>query len=81
MMMNDMKCAVFSTNWQTGVPKYNWLIWQLAGFTNQNRPTFRPGMHILKGEQLTDCSIVFQINKYVNLFLKYMQTYYGIFML
>ncbi len=34
--MNEMKYAVFSTNWQPGVPKYNWVNWQWEGFTNQN---------------------------------------------
>ncbi len=36
MTMNEMKYAVFSANWQPGVPKYNWVNWQWAGFTNQN---------------------------------------------
>ncbi len=37
MTMYDMKYAVFSTNWQPGVPKYNWVNWQWTGFTKQNR--------------------------------------------
>ncbi len=35
MTMNEMKNAVFSANWQPGVPKYNWVNWQWAAFTNQ----------------------------------------------
>ncbi len=35
--MTEMKYAAFSSNWQPGVPKYNWVNWQWAGYTNQNR--------------------------------------------
>ncbi len=35
--MNEIKYAVFSANWQPGVPKYNWVNWQWAGFTNHNK--------------------------------------------
>ncbi len=34
MMMNDMKYAVFSTNWQPRMLKYNWVNWQWAGYTD-----------------------------------------------
>ncbi len=37
MTMNEIKNAVFSANWQPGVPKYNWVNWQRAGFTNHNK--------------------------------------------
>ncbi len=57
--MTEMKYAVFSANWQPGVPKYNWVNWQWVGYTDQNRQHFQ--------RTITDCSIVFQINKYVNL--------------
>ncbi len=50
MTMNEIKYAVFTANWQPVVPKYNWVNWQWAGFTNQNKQTFRAGMHIFKGE-------------------------------
>ncbi len=66
MTMNEMKYAVFSANWQPGVPKYNWVNWQWAGFTNHNKHRHSgPDAHIQR--RITDCSIVFQINKYVNL--------------
>ncbi len=29
--------TAFSANWQPGVPKYNWVNWQWAGFTNHNK--------------------------------------------
>ncbi len=54
---------MFSANWQPWVPKYNWVNWQWAGFTNTDIPG---RTHIFKG-RITDCSIVFQIHKYVNL--------------
>ncbi len=36
MMMNDMKYAVFSSNWQPGALKYNGKL-AVGGFTNQER--------------------------------------------
>ncbi len=63
MTMNDMKYTVFSTNWQLGMLKYNWVYWQWADFTNQNIPT----RNALFQRRITDCSRVFQINNYVNL--------------
>ncbi len=57
---------MFSGNWQPGVPKYNWVNWQWAGFTNHNKHRHSgPKAHFQR--RITDCSIVFQINKYVNL--------------
>ncbi len=57
---------MFSPNWQPGVPKYNWVNWQWAGFTNNNKHRHSgPDAHFQR--RITDCSIVFQINKYVNL--------------
>ncbi len=65
-MMNEIKYAVFSTNWQPGVLKYNWVNWQWAGFTTiTNTDILGWTAHIQR--RITDCSIVFQINKYVNL--------------
>ncbi len=34
MTMNEIKCAAFSANWQPGVPKYNCVNWQWAGYTD-----------------------------------------------
>ncbi len=66
MTMNGIKYAVFSANWQPGVLKYNWVNWQWAGFTNHNKHRHSgPDAHFQR--RITDCSIVFQINKYVNL--------------
>ncbi len=66
MTMNEIKYVVFSANWQPGVPKYNWVNWQWAGFTNHNKHRHsRPDAHFQR--RITDCSIVFQINKYVTL--------------
>ncbi len=59
MTMNEIKYPVFSANWQPRVPKYNWVNWQWVGFTNH----MACNAHL----RITDCSIVFQINKYVNL--------------
>ncbi len=57
---------MFSANWQPGVPKYNWVNWQWVGFTNHNKHRHSgPDTHFQR--RITDCSIVFQINKYVNL--------------
>ncbi len=64
--MNDMKYAVFFANWQPVVPKYNWLNWQWPGFTNQNRDR-HSGPERTFQRRITDCSIVFLIEKYVNL--------------
>ncbi len=66
MTLNEIKYAVFSANWQPGVPKYNWVNWQWAGFTNHNKHRYSgPNPHFQR--RITDCSIVFQINNYVNL--------------
>ncbi len=66
VMMNEMKYSVFSANWQPVVPKYYWVNWQWAGFTNHNKHRHSgPDVHFQR--RITDCSIVFQINKYVNL--------------
>ncbi len=63
---HTIKYAVFSANWQPGVPKYNWVNWQWEGFTNHNKHRHSgPDAHFQR--RITDCSIVFQINKYVNL--------------
>ncbi len=64
--MNDMKYAAFSANWQPGVPKYNWVNWQWAGFTNHNKHR-HSGRTAHIQRRITNYSIVFQINKYVNL--------------
>ncbi len=64
--MNEMKYAAFSANWQPGVPKYNWVNWQWAGFTNHTN-TDIPGRTAHIQRRITNYSIVFQINKYVNL--------------
>ncbi len=61
--MNEMKYAAFSANWQPGVPKYNWVNWQWAGFTNHNKHRHSGPEHTFSKENITDCSIVFQINK------------------
>ncbi len=66
MTMNEMKYAVFSANWQPGVPKYNWVNWQWGGFTTKTQ-TDIPGQKAHFQRRITDCSIVFQINKYVKL--------------
>ncbi len=66
MKMNEIKYAVFSANWQPRVPKYNWVNWQWAGFTNHNKHR-HSGRNTHFQRRITDCSIVFQINKYVNL--------------
>ncbi len=63
MMMYEIKYAVFSANWQPGVPKYNWVNWQWAGFTNHNKHRHSGPEHTFSKEN----NIVFQINKYVNL--------------
>ncbi len=57
---------MFSGNWQPGVPKYNWVNWQWAGFTNHNKHRHSSQTAHFQ-RRITDCSIVFQINKYVNL--------------
>ncbi len=59
--------TLFSANWQPGVLKCNWVNWQWAGFTNQKRETDIPARNAHFQMRITDCSIVFQINKYVNL--------------
>ncbi len=66
MTMNEIKYAVFSANWQPGVPKYNWVNWQWAGFKTITN-TDIPGRNVHFQRRITDCSILFQINKYVNL--------------
>ncbi len=58
--MNDMNYAVFSANWQPGMPKYNWVNWQWVGFTNQNRDR-------RSGPEQTFSKEMIQINKYANL--------------
>ncbi len=66
MTMNDIKYAVFSANWQPGVPKYNWVNWQWA-VSQTITNTDITGRNAHFQWRITDCSIVFQINKYVNL--------------
>ncbi len=60
MTVNEMKCAVFFANWQPGEPKYNWVSQTITN-------TDIPGRNTHFQRRITDCSIVFQINKYVNL--------------
>ncbi len=57
---------MFLANWQPGVPKYNWVNWQWAGFTNHNKHR-HSGRNAHFQRRITECSIVFQINKYVTL--------------
>ncbi len=64
--MNDMKYTVFSANWQPGVLKYNWVNWQWAGFTNQNRD-WHSGPECTFSKENNWLAFFFQINKYVNL--------------
>ncbi len=63
MTMNEMKCSVFSANWQPGVPKYNGR--GQVSQTITNTDILGRTTHFQR--RITDCSIVFQINKYVNL--------------
>ncbi len=66
MTMNEIKYAVFSGNWQPGVAKYNWVNWQwVESQTITN--TDIPGRTAHIQRRITNYSIVFQINKYVNL--------------
>ncbi len=64
--MTEMKYAVFFANWQPGVPKYNWVNWQWW-VTQTKTETDIPTRNAHFQRRITDCSIVFQINKYVNL--------------
>ncbi len=64
MTMNEITYAVFSANWQPGVPKYNWVNWQWAGFLKKKKTEtdiLAQNAHFQR--RITDCSIVFQIKK------------------